>query len=83
MVLTQYTRRARRGGQQEEQHSIKTKGKMLVTRKSSSMTRRDHKMHKLYRIPNGRQVEREVNASQTALVNLSACVLLALTSTAC
>lgn len=52
MVLTQYTRRARRGGLQEERHSIKTKGKMLVTRKSSSMTRGDHKMHKLYRISN-------------------------------
>lgn len=51
MMLTQYTRRARRGGLQEERHSIKTKGKMLVTRKSSSMTRGDHKIHKLYGIP--------------------------------
>lgn len=52
MVLTQYTRRARRGGLQEDQHSIKTKEKMLVARKSSIMTRGDHKIHKLYGIPN-------------------------------
>lgn len=42
---------------------------MLVTRKTSSMTRRDHKTHKLYRISNACADRwKQVNTSWTALV---------------